>query len=302
MGTRATLAVSAPDRSEGLRQIERVLRILEDTERELSNWRDDSLVSQLNRHPVGHPRSFPPHLCELLGKTDWWAQETDGAFDPAAGTLVVHGVADHDAPPNVGAPLLDAAGIEHLVVEPDPCTVTRRGNVVLDTGGFGKGEALDRVSRRLGDALPGGWMVDLGGQVAVSGLSSADSWPVGIAHPLDRTQTVAEFELHAGSLAVSGGSERDQWVSGVRVGHIVDPRSGRPVARAVSVVVWHEEALVADLLSTALYVMGENIGLAWAEARGIAVCFVSPTGDAPPGGSGVLFHASRAFRRRFVLP
>ena len=49
MGTRATLIVASDDRAAGLRQLEGMLEVRETTERELSTWRDDSLLSQLNR-------------------------------------------------------------------------------------------------------------------------------------------------------------------------------------------------------------------------------------------------------------
>ena len=60
------------------------------------------------------------------------------------------------------------------------------------------------------------------------------------------------------------------------MGHILDPRTGFPITRKTSVVVWHQSALVADVLSTALYVMGVEEGLRWAEIRGVAACFIVP--------------------------
>lgn len=302
MGTRARLVVETPDRTAGLRQLERMLQILEQTEHELSTWRDDSLLSQLNRHPLGHPLALSPHICELLDEIGRWQRETGGAFDPAVGTLLDRWMSDDEAPPDLSVRPVAAAGFERLARERNPCTVTRLENVRLDAGGFGKGEALDRVAHRLDEDLSGAWMVDLGGQVSVSGVPAQGSWTVAVAHPSDRTRTVVEFPLRAGSLAVSGGSERDRWVAGARVGHILDPRSGLPITRRGSVVVWHEEALAADVLSTALYVMGEDAGLAWAEARNIAVCFVTPADAVSSSVPPVTFQTSRAFRRQFVLP
>ena len=58
---------------------------------------------------------------------------------------------------------------------------------------------------------------------------------------------------------------------------------------------WHESALTADILSTALYVMGIDEGLAWAEARQIAACFLVPD----PEGPGITIRATRPFRQRF---
>ena len=299
MGTQATLVVATPNRPAGLQQLERMLRILEDTERELSTWRDESLLSQLNRHPVADPWQAPPQLCRLFGLIAWWQQETGGAFDPAIGALMDRWQGGHADPSNRAVRSATAAGFDHLTFERDSCTVTRLGNVTLDAGGFGKGEAIDRVTRQLGDASAAPWMIDFGGQVSVSGVPVTGSWSVAVAHPFDRARTVLELQLRNGSIAVSGGSERDRWVEGVRVGHIFDPRSGLPVTRTGSVVVWHREALAADVLSTALYVMGEEAGLAWAEARGVAVCFVSAMSGAL---SDVTLRASRAFHRQFVLP
>ena len=104
------------------------------------------------------------------------------------------------------------------------------------------------------------------------------------------------MSLASGSLATSGGSVRDVEVGERTIGHILDPRSGRPVSRAESVTVWHPRALVADVLSTALYVMGVDEGLAWAEARELAACFLVPG----PAGSPAAVQATGAFRERFL--
>ena len=72
MGTRARLVVETSDRSIGLSQLERTLQLLERTERELSTWREDSLLSQLNRHPLAQPWPVPAPLCRLLAEVADW--------------------------------------------------------------------------------------------------------------------------------------------------------------------------------------------------------------------------------------
>jgi thiamine biosynthesis lipoprotein len=78
--------------------------------------------------------------------------------------------------------------------------------------------------------------------------------------------------MRGGSLSTSGGSERDRFAAGRRISHHLDPRTGEPAAFIGSVSVWHPSAFVADVLSTALFVMGPEKGLSWAEARGLAAC------------------------------
>ena len=69
-------------------------------------------------------------------------------------------------------------------------------------------------------------------------------------------------------------------VAGERLGHIIDPRNGQPVQAWGSVTVVAEDPLVADLLSTALFVMGPEEGMAWTRAHpGIAVLFLELTAD-----------------------
>jgi len=86
-------------------------------------------------------------------------------------------------------------------------------------------------------------------------------------------------------------------VDGARVSHIFDPRTMRPAGFEGSVTVWHRRGLAADALSTALFVMGPDEGLRWAEARGIAALYLVPA-----QGGAVRAAATRAFSERFSAP
>ena len=301
MGTLATFVAEAIDRETGLAKLERMVRIVEETEAELSTWRGDSVLSALNRRPLGEALRLPGETCALLARVADWRAATGGAFDPAIGSLIdAWGLREEGRHPDDDE--LEAAragaGFENLSLDPRGCVVTRNAAVVLDAGGFGKGEALDRVRAAERDR-PGAWRIDFGGQMAVSGEASDRPWTVGVAHPARRDRAVLELALAAGSMATSGGSERDLILEdGSRIGHIIDPRNGRPVIRSASVTVWHESAFVADVLSTALYVMGPDQGIAWAAARGVAACFIASERDAV----GVTFRATPAFEGRFPLP
>ena len=278
MGTYAELVTFSTDRQRGLQELGRMLKVLEAAERELSTWRDDSIVTALNRQPVNVPWVAPPPLCSLLAELVSWHRETRGAFDPAIGALVAAwGLREggrHPTSTDIETALRHS-GLQHIFFDPRSCSVTRRRNVWLDAGAFGKGEALDRLLRLEDIGLVQPWIADLGGQIMVKGMSK-EGWPIALAHPQQRDETVAEIHLTRGSLATTGGSERDVSLEGRSMGHILDPRTGFPITRKASAVVWHQSALVADVLSTALYVMGVEEGLRWAEIRGVAACFIVP--------------------------
>jgi thiamine biosynthesis lipoprotein len=148
--------------------------------------------------------------------------------------------------------------------------VKRRMAAWIDTGAFGKGAALRSVRSLLGEFDVDGAVVNLGGQVLVYGAGCRHR--ILVTPPSGQGAPAAELELVAASAATTGHSERP--------GHLLDPRSGHPTAAWGSVTVVDPDPFVADVLSTALYVMGPSVGLDWAtEAGDIAALFVIEIGD-----------------------
>jgi thiamine biosynthesis lipoprotein len=295
MGTRVRLVALGPDRQAVVGRLDAALAALERTDRALSTWQDDSAVSRFNRWPVGMPWAAGDPLCAQLGDVFAWVRETAGAFDPAVGALTevwrIHAGGAVPAPAALEA--ARARSGSHLVrFDGEACALTRLADVRLDVGAFGKGAGLDLAAAALAGQR---WLIDLGGQVSVGGDGpDGPGWLVDVAHPRARERPVLSVRLTAGSLATSGGSERDLVVDGRRVGHVLDPRTGEPASFAGSVSVWHERALAADALSTALYVMGPDEGLRWAESRGLSAAYVIPA------GSGVRVLTTAPFRRLLI--
>ncbi|MFQ5741684.1 MAG: FAD:protein FMN transferase [Acidobacteriota bacterium] len=361
MGTVCQLRMDSCTRSDGLAQLESFVRVLESTEEELSTWREESFLSRINRQPPGVEVSLPSNLCSLLATLFQWHIRTEGAFDPAVGALIEAWDLRHQGRIPSRKRLsraLRQTGLKSLRFNPEECTLARDRDVWIDAGGFGKGEALDRVFR-LANRSSNPWMVNLGGQIMVGGgwlarISHAPStaepesspltalpalglldvvhgyasgglrrnalsargfrlfattrceesgprrrgWKVTLADPRYRHRPLLELSLTSGSLATSGGSEKDLVVDGSRLGHILDPRTGRPAPFTGSVTVWHERALMADILSTALYVMGPVKGLAWARKEGIAACYLVPSEEAKD--PAVQIRATPEFSVRFL--
>ena len=293
MGTRADLSAWAASRTEGLARLDRALAALEETERALSTWRDTSQLASLNRAALQTPWQADPALCALLATVVDWDRASSGAFDPAIGSLIdawaLRGAGRVPSDAEL-AQARAASGLRNFALDRARCTVQRRGPAIMDEGAFGKGEALDRAAPHLAGVA---WTINLGGQVSVGGRPPGrDAWTVAVADPTDRHHVFLTVRLEAGSLATSGGSERDLVADGRRIGHILDPRTGRPAEFQGSVTVWHERGLAADILSTTLYVLGPDEGLAWAEARGVAACFLEVDLD-----GRVQTSMTKAFRR-----
>lgn len=217
-------------------------------EKFLSTWHDDSELSRLNR---GDFAAASPELRSLLDRVEKWRASTGGAFEPRI------------------RPLIDAwrtrddGSIPKDDVIEAAMRAMRSGAAPFEEGGFGKGYAIDRM-------LESADFVNFGGQIGVRGASL-----VTIADPQRRDRPVVQFTLKDASLSTSAGSEKTFEVAGRVFTHIIDPRTGAALAPRGSASAVDGSALDADILSTALYVMGPDEGLQWANAHDVAALFIT---------------------------
>ena len=253
----------------------------------LSDYRQDSELSRLNRQPPSVPFPCSPDLYGFLRLAAGYGRETGGAFDITVGPLVklwdLRGVGRSASQAEVAAALL-AVGHARLSIDDAARTATLLApGMVLDPGALGKGFALDAAARLLRDRGVAAALLDFGGQLlAIGAPPGADGWEVGLAHPLRRDEAAFPIRLKDASLSTSGNSQRSVRVAGLALGHVVDPRTGRPLTTTGSASVIAATGAEADALSTALLVMGPEEGLRWAALRrGVAAAFL----DVGPDGS-----------------
>lgn len=270
MGTTLRVRVAA-ERVAGIAAIEQAFDAVRRVDGLLSTWRDDSEIARLNRAPVGAPVTLSFELHAFLREAARWSRQTAGAFDPAVGALVdawdLRGAGRVPSPERLEA-ARDASGLERFGLSDDgPVAVRRDAAAWLDTGAFGKGIALREAGRALRAAGIRSALLNFGGQVMALGPEQGEEWTVPVAHPSRRTEPVLSLRLRGRSASTSSQSERSLGAGGRRIGHVLDPRSGRPVDGWGSVTVVAEDPAVADMVSTALLVMGPEAGRRWAEDR-----------------------------------
>lgn len=236
-------------------------------ERDCSTWNSESSWSLLNA-AQSKPVRLSQEWLGLLAEMKAWSQRTEGAFDPVLMALMqVWGVRTGGHLPNPAdiRTAQKASGSDLLVIDPEAGTAQLRvPEAGVEEGGFLKGYALDTMRKRCGS--PRGWL-DFGGQI----LAWGGPRRVSIADPHNRNLPRLSLDLENGSLSSSGTSERGR--------HILDPRSGNRCEAWGATAVVAPEALSADVLSTALYVMGPGAGLAWAERHQVAAAFLLNDGS-----------------------
>jgi thiamine biosynthesis lipoprotein len=227
---------------------EEALRI----ERKFSRYRTDSVVHAINA-AAGKPVPVDEETARLLDFADRCHRLSDGLFDVTSGVLRRVWTFDgSDRVPDAGAveALLPLVGWEK--VRWTPPAIALRPGMELDLGGIGKEYAVDCIVALLAEHSAAGFLVNLGGDLRVSGpRSSGGSWIVGIEDPDTEGVSIRTLELGSGALATSGDARRYLVANGRRLGHILDPRTGRPVEAAPrSVTVLADTCTGAGFLAT----------------------------------------------------
>lgn len=239
-------------------------------------WKPGAL-GDLNRAiAAGRTHEVDPTLLPLLHEVRELARASGGLFNPAIGKLVGLWGFHNDEMPVGAAP--HAAAVAGLVAAApsmddlvfDGTRVSSRNpDVQIDLGGHAKGVALNQALDRLAALGYGNALVNLGGNLAVSGTRGDRPWRIGVRHP-QGDGAIASVEV-SGRMAVvtSGTYERYRQDGDRRYPHIIDPRSGQPATHVVSATVLHPDAARADVAATALVVAGRGT---WPEvARGLGV-------------------------------
>jgi len=121
-------------------------------------------------------------------------------------------------------------------------------------------------------------LVDAGGNIYAYGQPPGGPWRVGIRHPR-REELAGGMELTDAAVATSGDYERFFEEEGVRYHHILDPRTGYPARGLAGVTIFCEDPMLADALSTTVFVLGWDKGFAFAAAYpGVEALLIDDTG------------------------
>lgn len=263
-----------PDYGDQIPTASAALEEIHALERQMTVYREDSELAEINRTAGEAPVVVERGLFGLLQQAQRLSRETGGAFDPTAGPLICLWRRCRDERRLPTAEELAAArermGAEHLEFDAAASTVRfLRAGLSLDLGGIGKGFALDVAAERLRDDGLRNFLFHGGHSslLARGEHTGCDGWPVGIRDPFFPRQTYATLVLRDRGLSTSGSGVQFFRHEGKRYGHILDPRSGMPAEGMLSVTVVAPSAAEADALSTAFFVMGLEKARAYCNNR-----------------------------------
>ena len=158
----------------------------------------------------------------------------------------------------------------------------QKEGMAVDLGGIAKGYASDKVAELLKEKGVASAIVSLGGNVyGVGTKPDGEKWEVALANPLDANDYCGLISIENQAVVTSGGYQRYFEENGKKYHHIIDPATGYPAESGLlSVTIISDSGTEADVLSTALYVMGLEKALAfWQEHGGFEAIFVTEAGE-----------------------
>lgn len=276
MGTRFAIEIESDDAAGAAVAIEAAFAEVARVEELLSEWKETSEISELNRRPGRRPMKVGPEFLEVALAAREVSELTDGAFDVTfASCWELWDFREERIP--TALELEDCREVVDwrlLLIDEEASTLELRMNgMLIGISGIGKGYGVDRAAAVLEARGFTKYLVDGGGDVRLSGRP----WTVGVAHPRRTGELLGRLEVGEGSIVTSGDYYRFFEKDGVRYHHILDPRSGLPARGAAAVTVIASDATSADALATGLFVLGPDRGLSLVESlSGVEALFVLP--------------------------
>jgi thiamine biosynthesis lipoprotein len=291
-GTFSVKIVTAKDELEtpGLHDVDRALRSsLDRIEGLMSTWDRDSELSRFNRSTSLEPFPVSPETFEVFKWSIDVGNLTGGALDVTIGPLVdawgFGPAGPRNAPPSNEeiARLREATGARQLELNPKALTVRKtRPEVRCDLSSVVPGYAADRLWTALADRGFTDFLIDVGGEVRARGRNEAGApWQIAVERPQPQANDIQRVvPISDLAITTAGDYRKYREVDGLRVAHILDPRTGRPLThRLASVTVIDALAVRADAFDTALMVLGMDEGLALATKLNLAALFIERTGE-----------------------
>ena len=285
LGTVLSLRLAHENAAHAERALDAAVATIHHIESQMSLFRPDSALSQLNRD--GQLRQPDADLLRILQMSQDVAQRSDGAFDVTVQPLWrVFEQAQREGrlptPAEVGQ-ARERVGWRGLDVATDQIRLLRAG-MALSLNGVAQGYAADRVRETLQRHGIEHALIDTGEWTSLGRPATGRDWTLGIASPQDESQMLARLALRGRSLATSADNQTF-FSADHRHHHIFDPHTGYSPTGLSGVTVAASSCALADALTKVMFVAGYEGALKLATQWQVDVLVVDKKGrwSATPG-------------------
>jgi thiamine biosynthesis lipoprotein len=253
-------------------------------DKDLSNYRPDSVIEQFNANPTTTSQTVTPDIIALVQLAKTVQQFSQGCFDLTIKPLFdLWGFRGESLTLPTQEALdkaLQSVGMDKLDVVDDSHLAKKMATVRVDLSAVAQGFTVGKMAARLEGLGVNNYLVEIGGELKSNGRKpDGKVWRVALEKPLPgerKIYKVVNLPKDRPMSVMASGTYRHYFdTNGQRYSHILDARTGRPVTHdTVSVTVFHENPTVADAWSTALLCLGQTDGLRLANEQNISAMFI----------------------------
>ena len=227
----------------------------------MSEWKPNSEISRVNRNAGRKATRVSEATMKVLSAALNIASKSKGAFDPT--WAIFRDVWRFDQKParrpertdiERARALVDYRKL-HLALDARTARLARE-KMVIGLGAIAKGFAIDEAARILRQYGYENFIIDGGGDLYLGGRPSPTrKWSISIRHPRRTHESMGTIEVENAAVVTSGDYERYFSHGGERYHHIIDVRTGYPARGAVAITLVFPQAMTADALATAAFVL-----------------------------------------------
>ncbi len=252
----------------GQQAVDEISRRLREYEQMCSMYLEESQVSQINQNAGKEYIEVSDQCLELIERSKQYAGQSNGLFDITIAPLTTLWGITSDHPKVPSQQEIDKAkalvNYQDILIDGNKVMLRREGQAI-DLGAVAKGAACEIVREVAQQYEITSGYVSIGGNLIVLGEKpDGSAYRFGIRDPQgEESEYLGTISLEGKTMATTGTYERWFEQDGVRYHHVIDPRTGYPAdSDLLSVSVISEDGLLADCMSTALFIEGKEAALA----------------------------------------
>ena len=258
-----TVEIKVISKKDANETISETVNIMEKWDQKLNRHNEKSIMFKINNDGESGVK-VSSEIINLFKELKKYSKMTDGNFDPTIAPLIDvwgFGEGNNKIPAeNDIKRALQLVNYNDIKIDESKSKIYLPVKSKIDLGAAAKGFIIDKAYEYLKDNNMNNFFINAGGNIRVSGMNLIENrlWTVGIRKPRDNDQVYRDYILaiSQGAVATSGDYERYFIKDNKRYSHLLDPHTGYPAQELQSVTVYTSKAMSADILSTALFIMG----------------------------------------------
>jgi thiamine biosynthesis lipoprotein len=269
MGTLVEIVVSQAESKKAEEATEAAFREVQRIDFLMSNYREDSEISRINRNAGQKETRISPNTLKVIERALEFSSLSAGAFDITIGPVFRLWNFREGKFPEEKNLRENLKKVDYRKIKVDrlrSSVLLQEQGMEIDLGAIAKGYAVDCASAVLKEKGIKNFLVNAGGDLKINGAKEKGvPWAIGIRHPRLPSQMIAKLSPRQAGVATSGDYEKFFVKKGERYHHLLNPSTGTPARECQSVTVMAPSAMDADALATTVFVLGPGKGFSLIE-------------------------------------